>query len=381
MRRTDIAFIGVAVVAAFVLVGAFVALGGAERLRAAPATAAAATASCTATAGASTGSAAEVEASTILITSLNAAACTLKVSREDLVLALARGNGIKDAAQTLAVTPKALQDAVLGAITKTAADEEAAGRLTPTTALALRTLLEIVPPDQLLAAVKGSSGACAKLPWKSVGDLQRVAAEIGVKTGLGAACALNVAPLEAVSALADPRGLQGLATRSGKSQAAVEQAVRTAMEQSINEAAGAGALSGTEGTVLAAAARVAPVDRILAIVRGDDDPCSPFAWPETSSRGDALAAVALIGVVDAACQLGAPTFDVFAALASQSELDALISSSGKTQAEIEIALRSGIEQGLAEGQDAGAISGVEALLLRGVLSQVGILDLLRIFAG
>ncbi len=366
MRRTDIAFIGVAVVAAFVLVGAFVALGGAERLRAAPATAAAATASCTATAGASTGSAAEVEASTILITSLNAAACTLKVSREDLVLALARGNGIKDAAQTLAVTPAALQDAVLGAITKTVADEEAAGRLTATTALALRTLLEIVPPDQLLAAVKGSSGACAKLPWKSVGDLQRVAAEIGVKTGLGAACALNVAPLEAVSALADPRGLQGLATRSGKSQAAVEQAVRTAMEQSINEAAGAGALSGTEGTVLAAAARVAPVDRILAIVRGDDDPCSPFA---------------LIGVVDAACQLGAPTFDVFAALASQSELDALISSSGKTQAEIEIALRSGIEQGLAEGQDAGAISGVEALLLRGVLSQVGILDLLRIFAG
>ncbi len=381
MRRASFTVLGLAIVAAIVLVGGFVALGGAERLRASPAAAAAATASCTATTGASTGSAAEVVASTILITSLNAAACTLKVSREDLVLALARGDGVAVAADTLGVTPKALQDAVLGAITKTAADEEAAGRLTATTALALRTLIEIVPPDQLLAAVKGSSGACAKLPWKSVGDLQRIAAEIGVKTGLAAACALGIAPLEAVSALAYPQGLQGLAARSGKSQADVEQAVRTAIEQSVNEAAGAGALSGIEGTVLAAAARVAPVDRMLAIVRGDDDPCSPFAWPETSSRGDALAAVALIGVVDASCQLGAPTFDVFAALASQSELDALISSSGKTQAETETALRSGIEKGLVEAQDAGAMSGLEALLLRGILSQVGILDLLRIFGG
>ena len=153
------------------------------------------------------------------------------------------------------------------------------------------------------------------------------------------------------------------------------------MEQSINEAAEAGALSGTEGTVLAAAARVAPVDRLLAIVRGDDDPCVVFPWPGSTSRGETLAGVALVGIVDAACQLQVPTFDMFAALASQADLDLLIESSGASQEEIEAALRTGLEKGVTAAQDADAMSGIEALLLRAVLSQVGILDLLNNFAG
>ena len=72
---------------------------------------------------------------------------------------------------------------------------------------------------------------------------------------------------------------------------------------------------------------------------------------------------------------------MFAALASQAELDALIASSGVSEAEIEAALRTGLENGVTEAQDAGAMSGIEALLLRAVLSQVGILDLLNNFAG
>ncbi|MBJ7332998.1 MAG: hypothetical protein JHD05_00030, partial [Thermoleophilia bacterium] len=94
-----------------------------------------------------------------------------------------------------------------------------------------------------------------------------------------------------------------------------------------------------------------------------------------------LAGVALVGVVDAACQLQVPTFDMFAALASQADLDALIASSGASEAEIEAALRTGLEQGVTEAQDADAMSGIEALLLRAVLSQVGILDLLSNVAG
>lgn len=379
MRRSSVVVLGGAVVVAVVLVAGFVALGGADRLRSMP-TASAATCQEQAP-GNSQGSVAEAEASQILLASLQSAACTLKVSREDLVLALGRGNGIADAARTLGVTPAALEQAVLGSITTAVDAEQTAGKLTPTTALAVRTLLEIVPPDQLLSAVRGGQGACKKLAWKSVGGLQEVAAEVGVKTGLGAACALHVSPLEAVAALADPQGLAGLATRAGVSQAVVEKAVRTAMEQAINDAQAAGALSSTEGTVLAAAARVAPVDRILAIVRGDDDPCAPFAWPETTSQGETLAAVALVGVVDAACQLHVATFDMFAALASQADLDRLIASSGKSQGELEAALRTGLEKGLNEGQDAGAVSGIEALVLRAVLSQVGILDLLKNFAG
>ena len=198
---------------------------------------------------------------------------------------------------------------------------------------------------------------------------------------LRAACALGVSPIEAVSALADPAGLQGLAERSGRSQAEVEQAVRTAMVASVEQAQQAGALSGTEGSVLGAAAAVAPVDRILSIVRGDDDPCSEFPWSTTSSTSQALAEVALIGVVDAACQLGAPTFDVFAALANPGELTTLEQTTGKSEEEINAAIKSGLQKGLTEGQDAGDVSGLVAFGLNLALSQANVLDLLSNFVG
>lgn len=362
------------------LVAAFAALGGVDRLRTAD-TAAAAAAACTAEPSAAQGGAAEAEASTILIAALDDAACSLGVPREDLVLALGRGEGVDGAAQQLGVPPARLQAAVLGSIRETVAAEDAAGRLTPETSLAITTLLDVIPPDQLLAAVRDEQGACAEVPWKQVDGLRAVAAEVGVLTGLRAACALGIAPLEAVAALADPAGLDGLVARSGRSAAEVEAAVRDAMGASIAQAQEAGALTSTEGSVLGAAAKVAPVDRILAIVRGDDDPCAPFPWGEADGQGEVLAEVALIGVVDAACQLQAPTFDVFAALASPEALTALEQSTGKSEGEIDDALKAGLDKAIGVASDAGAMSGLEALLLRAALSQVGVLDLLGRLSG
>ena len=378
MRRAGLLLVVVTAIVGVGLVSAFAALGGADRLRAS----ATVTADpCTAKVAAAQGGTTEAEASTILLTSLNAAACSLHVSREDLVLALGSGNGIDGAAQMLGVEPKALQDGVIGAIKHTVDTESAAGHLTPTTALAIQTLVDVVPPEQLLAAVRNESGGCTPLQWKQMDGLKQIAAEVGVLTGLRAACALRVSPIEAISALADPAGLQGLAERSGKSQAEVEQAVRQAMVASIDQAQKAGALSSTEGSVLGSAASVAPIDRILAIVRGDDDPCSAFPWSKTGSTSQALAEVAMIGVVDAACQLGAPTFDVFAALANPSELTTLEQTSGKSEEEINAAIKSGLQKGLTEGQDAGDVSGLVAFGLNLALSQANVLNLLSNFAG
>ena len=378
MRRGGLLLVLLALIAGGGLIMGFVALGGTDRLR----TQAAASADpCIAPVPAGQGGAAEVEATAILLGSLNAAACTLGVPRADLVLALGRGDGIDDAAQQLGVAPQALEDAVLGALTTAIDEEEAAGRLTPTTALAVRTLIDVVPADQLLAAVRNDSGACAELPWKPVDGLAAVTAEIGVLTGLRAACTLGVAPIDAVSALADPAGLQGLAERSGRPPAEVEAAVRTAMVASIEQAQAAGALVGSEGSILAAAASVAPVDRILAIVRGDDDPCEPFPWSPTSATSEALAQVALIGVVDAACQLGAPTFDVFSALADPAALATLEQSTGASEEEVNAAIKSGLGKGLAAGQDAGDVSGLIAFGLNLALSQANVLDLLGNFVG
>ena len=380
-RAAGVGFVVVALLVAGGLVAAFAALGGTDRLRTGDTTGAAVAEACSDTPTAAQGGAAEAEASTILLSSLDAAACSLGVPREDLVLALGRGDGIEEAARSLGVAPQALQDAVIGSI-RTAVDaEDKAGRLTPETALAIRTLLDVIPPDQLLAAVRNEQGACDAVPWKQVDGLREVAAEVGVLTGLRAACTLRVAPLEAVAALADPAGLAGLAARSGRSPAEVEQAVRDAMVASIEQAQQAGALTSTEGSVLGAAARVAPVDRILAIVRGDDDPCTPFPWGKADGQGQVLAEIALIGVVDAACQLKAPTFDVFAALASPEALTALEQSTGKSQDEIDAVLKTGIGKGVDAATEAGAMSGLEALILRAALSQVGVLDLLGRLGG
>lgn len=378
MRRAGLLLVLLAVLAGGGLVTGFVVLGGTDRLQAATAASAD---PCTLPAETGEGSTMEAEASVILLQSLNTAACSLGVSREDLVLALGRGDGIRGAAQMLDVQPQALQESVLGAIRETVDAETTAGRMTPATALAIGTLIDVVPPDQLLAAVRDERGGCAELAWKQVDGLEQIAAEVGVLTGLRAACALDVAPIEAVSSLADPAGLAGLAARSGKSQAEVEDAVRTAMVASIDQAQQAGALSGTEGSVLGAAAAVAPVDRILAIVRGDDDPCSPFPWSATSSTGQALAQVALIGIVSAACQLDAPTFDVFAALADPAKLAVLEQATGQSEEAIDAAIKSGLQQGLAAGQEAGDVSGLVAFGLNLALSQANVLDLLGNFVG
>jgi hypothetical protein len=378
MRRGSLLLVLLALVVGGGLVAGFVALGGTDRLRA---TASASVDPCTLDVPAGQGGAVEAEASAILLQSLNAAACSLGVSREELVLALGGADGIDGAAQLLGVEPQELEQAVLGAVRETVEVETAAGRLAPTTALAIQTLIDVVPPSQLLAAVRNESGGCAELQWKQVDGLEQIAAEVGVLTGLRAACTLGVAPIEAVSALADPAGLEGLAARSGKSQAEVEEAVRAAMVASVEQAQQAGALSGTEGSILGAAAAVAPVDRSLAIVRGDDAPCSPFPWSSTSSAGQALAEVAVIGIVAAACQLDAPTFDVFAALADPAQLSALEQSTGRSEEEINAAIKSGLEQGLAAGQEAGDVSGLVAFGLNLALSQANVLDLLGNFVG
>ena len=378
MRKASLLLVLLAVVLSGGLIAGFVALGGTSNLET---TQTAKTDPCTTKIVPQQGDTMEAEASSILLTSLNTAACSLQVTREDLVLALGNGDGIDGAAQLLGVQPAALQDAVLSAVKETVDIETAAGRVTPTTALAIQTLIDVVPPGQLLAAVRNEGGECAPIAWKQVDGLEQIAAEVGVLTGLRAACALQIAPIEAVLALADPAGLQGLAARSGKSQDEVEEAVRSAMVASIEQAQEAGALSGTEGSVLGAAAAVAPVDRILAIVRGDDDPCVPFAWSKTTGASQALAEVALLGIVDAACQLQAPTFDVFAALANPSELATLEQTTGKTEAEINAAIKEGLQKGLAAGQDAGDVSGLVAFGLNLALSQANVLDLLSNFVG
>jgi hypothetical protein len=380
-RAGSVGLVVGAVLVALALVGGFAWAGGAERLRPDEARAEAPTAAeCAAREADQIGGDAEALAAEILLASIRDASCRLGVPREDLVLALGSADSLASAAAELGVAPAALEDAVLGAIGDAVDAAEADGSLTPTTALAVRTLVDVVPPDRLLAAARGGGDACGEVPWKEVSTLDEVAAQIGVKTGLRTACTLGIAPLEAVAALADPAGLAGLEARSGRDPEEVTQAVRDAIGASVAEAEAAGALTPTEGTVLGAAARVAPVERLLAIVRGDDDPCAPFAWPGSETRGEALAAIVLIGAVDAACSLDTASFDVFAALASQAELDQLLVQTGKSQAEVEEALRAGIGRGLDEAQAADAVSGIEALLLRAVLSQVGILELLRNFS-
>jgi len=371
--------IGIALLLGGGLGGVYVALGGTDRWQESTVAAADPCAGDAATVVAETGG--EGEAARILLAALDGAACELRVARADLLLALGREPDLASAADELGLPERDLERALLGAIGQAVEEEQSAGRLPPIAGTAIDLLLRVVPANQLLAAVRGDRTGCLEPAWVDVPTLDEVAAEIAVFTGLYAACDLGIAPLEAVAALADPNGVEGLASRSGRSVSDVEAVVRGNIERAVEDATVAGALTPTEGSVLGAAARVAPVDRLLAIVRGDDDPCAPFSWPGSTTRGEALAAIALIGVVDAACELRVPTFDLFAALADEGELRAVEASSGRDRAEIERALQAGLAEGVAAAQTAGAIGGLEAFILQAVLSQVGVLDVLGNLVG
>lgn len=97
---------------------------------------------------------------------------------------------------------------------------------------------------------------------------------------------------------------------------------------------------------------------------GVADPCEPREWREPDSL-DALAQqLALSGMDGAACELGVTRESLARALASDAARESFMDRNGIDEAELESAVRAGLERIIDDAEEAGEIGSLTAIGLR-----------------
>jgi hypothetical protein len=94
----------------------------------------------------------------IALSTADGAACTLHVSREDLVLALAGGDDLARFAHEHDVSESDAEDAIRDGLVRAADDAEEAGAIGGGLANGLRTVARHLPIGFVLDALRGASG-------------------------------------------------------------------------------------------------------------------------------------------------------------------------------------------------------------------------------
>ena len=110
------------------------------------------------------------------------------------------------------------------------------------------------------------------------------------------------------------------------------------------------------------------------------DPCAPRDWREPSDAAESIEQVALSAADGVACELGASREELILALRSGDDLDAFAQKHGISEDDVEDAVRAGIVRAVDDAEEAGAIGGSLAGVLRGAAERLPIglvLDLIR----
>ena len=145
-----VAAIGIASVASAVLVATYLALGGAS-YRASPVADPCAPREWSSPRGV------EETLQQIALSTADGAGCSLGVSREDVVLALASGDDLHRFAASHHLSSSKVEDAVRAGLLRAVDDAEHAGAIGGTLAGGLRFAAEQLPIGVVLAALRGSS--------------------------------------------------------------------------------------------------------------------------------------------------------------------------------------------------------------------------------
>jgi hypothetical protein len=93
----------------------------------------------------------------VVLSALDGAACTLGVSREELVLALRSTAALHNFARKQHIAEEQVDDAVRAAIVRAVADAERNGSIEPRTANVLRTAAERLPIGFVLDLIRGAA--------------------------------------------------------------------------------------------------------------------------------------------------------------------------------------------------------------------------------
>jgi hypothetical protein len=94
------------------------------------------------------------------------------------------------------------------------------------------------------------------------------------------------------------------------------------------------------------------------------DPCKPREWHTTGGFQGLMDQVARSAADGAACKLDVSREELVTALASPGGRQRFIREHGLSQAQVDEAVRAGLDRAIDDARDAGAIGGIEEFLLR-----------------
>ena len=111
------------------------------------------------------------------------------------------------------------------------------------------------------------------------------------------------------------------------------------------------------------------------------DPCAPREWRSPHGLQATLEQIALSTADGAACDLGVSREELVLALGSESDLDRFAAKHGLSRGDAESAIRDGLVRAIDDGQQANAISGDTADVLRGIATRLPIGLVLAVLRG
>ena len=111
------------------------------------------------------------------------------------------------------------------------------------------------------------------------------------------------------------------------------------------------------------------------------DPCAPRDWRSPHGLQEALEQIALSTADGAACDLGVTREELVLALGSESDLDRFTEKHGVSRDEAESAIRDGLVRAIDDAEQADAIGGGTADVLRGIANRLPIGLVLAVLRG
>lgn len=109
------------------------------------------------------------------------------------------------------------------------------------------------------------------------------------------------------------------------------------------------------------------------------DPCVTREWRDPSGAGGIAEQIALSALDGAACELGVSRERLAALIARDTDLGTLAREFGLDDARMEEVLRTGLRRAVRDAEDADAINGVEAFLLRQAVERLPLGRLLEAY--
>jgi hypothetical protein len=114
----------------------------------------------------------------------------------------------------------------------------------------------------------GTGDPCKPRNWPSVNGTTQISEQVAYSALDGAACKLGVSREELTLAFTNQGRLDEFARSHHLQKSQIDDAARVGLLRAIDDGERSGAFNGVEAFVLRIAARAAPVDRLIAYVRG-----------------------------------------------------------------------------------------------------------------